>query len=200
MTPRTDDSTWMESSKVKQLIAAIEKIDPSEKIVVFSFFLTFLKFIEKCLAKRQISSVLFSGVLVMKKREALIKDFQSSGDTSRVFLATVSSCGFGINLTAASHCFFMDPMWNPAVEEQAMNRIHRIGQLRPVTITRFLCRNTVEEDIEKISMSKKALTEMFSVGGKNSGGGGRLARTELLALFAAPRTRDAPNSDDEGDD
>ena len=192
--PTGDENAWMESTKVKCLLAAIANIPPNEKIVVFSFFLSFLKFVEKCLRRHDIASVLFSGGLSSKQRDRVLNQF-STGPcaTSRVLLATITSCGVGLTLTEANHCFIMEPSWNPAVEEQAMNRIYRIGQNKPVTITRFIAKGTVEEAIEKLADVKRALSEFCCTAGR---GGGGLAKSELLGFFA-PKDDDGDDDDDD---
>jgi len=93
-----------------------------------------------------------------ENRGALVRDFQNSTGPS-VFLISLKAGGFGLNLTAASYVVLFDPWWNPAVENQAIDRTHRIGQTNKVIAYRLLIKNSIEEKIRELQRHKKALMD-----------------------------------------
>jgi SNF2 family DNA or RNA helicase len=103
----------------------------------------------------------------VKKRKKLVESFQN-GDGPSVFLLSLKAGGQGLNLTKASYVFHLDPWWNPAVENQASDRAHRIGQNKNVTITRILMRHTIEE---KMMALKKKKLELYKAVMDESGTG-----------------------------
>ena len=109
----------------------------------------------------------------------MVDAFQAD-DGPPVFLISLKAGGTGLNLTAADHVFLVDPWWNPAVEDQAADRAHRIGQDRPVIVYRLVAEDTVEERILKLQDKKRALAEA-AVGGADRAAS--LTREELLALL-----------------
>jgi SNF2 family DNA or RNA helicase len=111
-----------------------------------------------------------------------------------IFLISLKAGGTGINLTAADYVIHLDPWWNPAVEDQATDRAHRIGQTRPVTVYRLIARGTIEEQILRLHGDKRALVAGVLDG---TGAAARLTTGELLQLLAAVHT---PAGDDETDD
>ena len=88
-----------------------------------------------------------------------MKDFADG--VAPVFLLSLKAGGFGLNLTEADHCFIMDPWWNPAAEQQAVDRIHRIGQERDVHVYRLVAQGTIEEKVMNLKESKAALFEAY---------------------------------------
>ncbi|XP_049414536.1 DNA repair protein RAD16-like [Solanum stenotomum] len=98
-----------------------------------------------------------------------------------ILLMSLKAGGVALNLTVASHVFIMDPWWNPAVEQQAQDRIHRIGQYKPVKVVRFMMENTIEENIIELQEKKKLLFE-GTVGG-SSEALGKLTEGDLKILF-----------------
>jgi SNF2 family DNA or RNA helicase len=97
-----------------------------------------------------------------------------------VLLSSLKAGGTGLNLTAADHVFLLDPWWNPAAEDQAADRAHRIGQDRPVMVYRLVAKDTVEEGILKLQERKRALSDV-ALGGADRAAG--LTRDDLLALL-----------------
>ena len=93
-----------------------------------------------------------------ENRGALVADFQKSEGAS-IFLISLKAGGFGLNLTAASYVILFDPWWNPAVENQAIDRTHRIGQVNKVIAYRLLIKNSIEEKIRELQKQKKALAQ-----------------------------------------
>lgn len=98
------------------------------------------------------------GTMNAKRRAQVIEEFSVSGpDSPTVLLASLKASGTGINLTAASVVYLLEPWWNPAAEEQAMDRVHRIGQKRDVKIVRIIARNTIEERVLELQEKKREL-------------------------------------------
>jgi len=100
----------------------------------------------------------FDGSSTTTQRQAAIKNFQED-ESTRVFLISLKAGGMGLNLTAADYVYLMDPWWNPAVEQQAIDRTHRIGQTQNIFAYRFICKDTVEEKIMKLKAKKQALVK-----------------------------------------
>jgi len=111
------------------------------------------------LDKKGLSYQYLDGSSPVKKREEAIQNFQNG--KSDLFLISLKAGGSGLNLTAADYVIHMDPWWNPAVEDQASDRAHRIGQTRPVTIYRLIVENTIEEKIVKLHHKKRDLADML---------------------------------------
>ncbi len=148
------------------------------KALIFSQFVGHLKIIEQHLIEQNISYQYLDGSTPLKKRSSRIDAFQAGeGD---VFLISLKAGGVGLNLTAADYVIHMDPWWNPAVEDQASDRAHRIGQTRPVTIYRLITENTIEEKIVKLHEHKRDLADSLLEGTDSSG---KLSADELLQLI-----------------
>ncbi|HDR68259.1 MAG TPA: DEAD/DEAH box helicase, partial [Bacteroidaceae bacterium] len=101
-----------------------------------------------------------TGTQTQKEREAAVKKFQGK-ESCRIFLISMKAGGVGLNLTAADYVFILDPWWNPAVEMQAMNRAHRIGQNKNVFVYRFISNDSIEEKIQKLQERKSELAKTF---------------------------------------
>ena len=95
-----------------------------------------------------------------QNRESVIKDFQED-ENCKIFLISIKAGGVGLNLTQADYVFILDPWWNPAVEDQAISRAHRIGQKNNVTVYRFISENTIEEKIQMLQQRKSMLASNF---------------------------------------
>jgi len=155
-----------------------ELIENGHKALVFSQFVGHLKIIEDFIKQKKISYQYLDGSTTLSKREDRIAAFQAGeGD---VFLISLKAGGVGLNLTAADYVIHMDPWWNPAVEDQASDRAHRIGQQRPVTIYRLVTENTIEEKIVALHHQKRDLADSLLEGTERSG---RMSSEELLALI-----------------
>ncbi|KAK6278867.1 hypothetical protein POUND7_019134 [Theobroma cacao] len=153
------EKNWKESSKVSKLLECLERIRRSgsgEKSIVFSQWTSFLDLLEIPLRRRGIGFLRFDGRLVQKQRENVLKEFRETGE-KMVLLMSLKAGGVGLNLTAASNVFLVDPWWNPAVEEQAIMRIHRIGQKRAVSVRRFIVKDTVEERMQQVQARKQKM-------------------------------------------
>ncbi len=101
------------------------------------------------------------GGTMMKQRERMITDFQNPASNARLFLLSLKAGGFGLNLTKANHVFHFDRWWNPAVENQATDRVHRIGQTRQVQVHKFVCIGTIEDRIDQLLTEKAALADQI---------------------------------------
>ncbi|KAA8548778.1 hypothetical protein F0562_000462 [Nyssa sinensis] len=153
------EKDWKESSKVTKLLDCLECTHESgsgEKSIVFSQWTSFLDLLEIPLKRRRIGFLRFDGKLVQKQRERVLKEFNETGE-KMVLLMSLKAGGVGLNLTAASNVYLMDPWWNPAVEEQAIMRIHRIGQKRTVSVRRFIVKDTVEERMQQVQARKQRM-------------------------------------------
>nr|CAB3446745.1 unnamed protein product [Digitaria exilis] len=151
------DKNWVESSKISALLQELEVLRSSgAKSIVFSQWTAFLDLLQIPLSRNNFSFARLDGTLNLQQREKVIKDFSEDRGTL-VLLMSLKAGGVGINLTAASNAFVMDPWWNPAVEEQAVMRIHRIGQTKTVSIKRFIVKGTVEERMEAVQARKQRM-------------------------------------------
>ncbi|MFQ5730643.1 MAG: DEAD/DEAH box helicase [Planctomycetaceae bacterium] len=101
-----------------------------------------------------------------RERQGPVERFQNDPDCG-LFLISLKAGGLGLNLTAADYVFLLDPWWNPAVETQAIDRAHRVGQTRNVFAYRLICRDTVEEKIAKLQQKKKSLAEAILTANDN---------------------------------
>ncbi len=148
--------TPIESSKLKVFASVVDElIGGRHKALVFSQFIGHLKIIREHLDKQGISYQYLDGSTSSKDRKKRVEAFQAGeGD---LFLISLKAGGLGLNLTAADYVIHMDPWWNPAIEDQASDRAHRIGQTRPVTIYRLVCKDSIEEKIVKLHQEKRDL-------------------------------------------
>ena len=151
--------TWRSSAKVDALLTKIRDVlenHAGEKIVVFSQYVMFLDIIEIALERENLQFFRMDGSTRIVDRLPLLDRFQKSKEC-HILLASKMAMGQGLNITMANHCFVVDPWWNPAVEEQAVHRTHRIGQTKPVHVTRFVTKQTVEEYCHNVAERKKKL-------------------------------------------
>jgi len=139
-----------------------ELIEGGHKALVFSQFVDNLKIVEAELQQRDIAYQYIDGGVSAAQRTERVRAFQSGeGDA---FLISLTAGGTGLNLTAADYVIHLDPWWNPAVEDQASDRAHRLGQQRPVTIVRMVTRGTIEERIEALHGRKRELADSVLAG------------------------------------
>ncbi|MFA4867038.1 MAG: SNF2-related protein [Pedobacter sp.] len=142
------------SSKMETLLEQIENKASHHKILVFSQFVGMLDLIKKELHERGIAHEYLTGQT--RNREAVVNSFQDNPEV-RVFLISLKAGGVGLNLTRADYVYIVDPWWNPAVENQAIDRTYRIGQEKNVVAVRLICPDTIEEKIMKLQDTKKDL-------------------------------------------
>ena len=167
------------SSKLAAFSEILEELmNNGHKALVFSQFVGHLSIVRKYLEEANIKYQYLDGSTPATQRQKAIHDFQSGeGD---LFLISLKAGGVGLNLTAADYVIHLDPWWNPAVEDQASDRAHRIGQRRPVTIYRLITRGTVEEKIVHMHRRKRNLADSLLTGSDLSG---KMSAKELLALI-----------------
>nr|VFK12839.1 MAG: Helicase conserved C-terminal domain-containing protein [Candidatus Kentron sp. LPFa]VFK30589.1 MAG: Helicase conserved C-terminal domain-containing protein [Candidatus Kentron sp. LPFa] len=155
-----------------------ELLENRHKVLVFSQFVDHLTIIRQSLDQRGVAYQYLDGSTPPKERKRRVDAFQSGeGD---IFLISLKAGGLGINLTAADYVIHMDPWWNPAVEDQASDRAHRIGQQRPVTIYRLVTKGSIEEKIVDLHRHKRDLADDLLEGGEMSA---RMSAEELLKLI-----------------
>ena len=133
-----------------------EVLDEGHKALVFSQFTSLLALVRRRLDSDGVAYEYLDGAT--RDRAARVERFQNDPDC-RLFLISLKAGGTGLNLTAADYVFLLDPWWNPAVEAQAIDRAHRIGQDRPVFAYRLIARDTVEEKILELQETKRDLAE-----------------------------------------
>lgn len=169
------------SSKLSVFLEiATELISNSHRALVFSQFVKHLDLVKRALDHLGISYLYLDGSTPIPMRDTLVKEFQSGkGD---LFLISLKAGGLGLNLTAADYVIHMDPWWNPAIEEQASDRAHRIGQTKPVTIYRLVTKHTIEEKIIALHHNKRDLADQLLQGSDQAG---RLSTEELMKLITA---------------
>ena len=154
-------------------------IDGGHRMLLFSQFTSMLAIIQEQLEKEKIPYFVITGETSKQKRQELVKEF-NNGDVP-VFLISLKAGGVGLNLTGADVVIHYDPWWNLAVQNQATDRAHRIGQTRKVTVYKLIARGTIEEKIQKLQESKRDLAEQV-IGGE-MGQLGTLNRDEILELL-----------------
>ncbi|KAG8431459.1 hypothetical protein GDO86_018655, partial [Hymenochirus boettgeri] len=152
---------WMASTKINALMHALKdqrKKDAKIKSLIVSQFTTFLSLIEEALRESGFMFTRLDGTMTQKKRAEAIQIFQScDAECPTIMLLSLKAGGVGLNLTAASRVFLMDPAWNPAAEEQCFDRCHRLGQTKEVIITKFVVKDSVEENMLTIQNRKREL-------------------------------------------
>lgn len=169
----------IQSSKLAMFNEIVrELIDNRHKALVFSQFVDHLGIIKNELDTGSIKYQYLDGKTPLKSRNKAVNDFQ--GGVGDLFLISIKAGGFGLNLTASDYVIHMDPWWNPAVEDQASDRAHRIGQTRPVTIYKLITRNTIEEKIVELHKHKKQLAQSLIDDCDNAS---RLTEDDLIALI-----------------
>lgn len=167
------------SAKMEAFLEIIEELRANNhRALVFSQFVGHLSIVRNELDKQGITYQYLDGSTPIPQRELAVKAFQSGkGD---LFLISLKAGGLGLNLTGADYVVHLDPWWNPAIEDQASDRAHRIGQTRPVTIYRLVAKNTIEEKIVQLHAIKRDLADNLLDGTDQSA---RLSTTDLLNLL-----------------
>ena len=170
------------SAKLAAFGEIVEELrENRHKALVFSQFVGHLEIIRKYVEQAGIPYQYLDGSTPAKERKRRVDEFQAgAGD---LFLISLKAGGVGLNLTAADYVIHMDPWWNPAVEDQASDRAHRIGQQRPVTIYRLVTKGTIEEKIVGLHQQKRGLADSLL---EESDLSGKVSAEELLALLRTP--------------
>jgi SNF2 family DNA or RNA helicase len=155
-----------------------ELLANQHKALVFSQFVDHLHLLEQYLQQRGVAYQYLDGSTPAKARQTRVDAFQRG--EGELFLISLKAGGVGLNLTAADYVIHMDPWWNPAVEDQASDRAHRMGQQRPVTIYRMIAKNTIEEKIVALHGQKRDLADSLLDGADISG---KMSADDLLSLM-----------------
>ncbi len=155
-----------------------ELLENGHRALVFSQFVSHLSLIREQLDRKGIRYQYLDGSTPVGKRKEAVDAFQ--GGEGELFLISLKAGGSGLNLTAADYVIHMDPWWNPAVEDQASDRAHRMGQTRPVTIYRLVVKGTIEEKIVDLHQHKRDLADQLLEGSDQSG---KLSVDEMVALI-----------------
>ena len=167
------------STKIRRLLRILQAETPSHKVIVFSQFTTMLDLLEPHLRAQQHHFVRYDGSMRPDAREASLHALRTDAHC-RVLLCSLKCGSLGLNLTAASRVVIFEPFWNPFVEEQAIDRVHRLNQTVDVKVYRLLVEGTVEERIVELQERKRELAEAAIEGGKAVA---KLSMKDLLALF-----------------
>ena len=152
-----DDGNYFPSTKLVALTTHLTRMRPDDKAVVFSQFLGMLDLIQHHLESEKIAFVRMEGSTTQKDRGHIIEKFQKDPSV-RVLVVSLKTGGVGLNLVAANKVFLVDPWWNPGVEEQAVERVHRIGQKREVEVVRFVMDRTIETRMLDLNTQKRQLS------------------------------------------
>ncbi|KAF9153044.1 hypothetical protein BG015_004223 [Linnemannia schmuckeri] len=173
---------WISSSKIDRMLEVVrDVIGRREKVIIFSQFTSLLKLIEKPLNQEGIKYLMYDGSMSALERNEAVQ--RMTHDPSYGVMLISLKCGsLGLNLTVANHVVIMDPWWNPALENQAIDRVHRIGQRKNVFVHRLCIPNSVEDRILALQAKKKALAD----GALGEGDVPKLAKLgmqELMFLF-----------------
>ena len=174
------------SAKREYLVEQLpELLAGGHRVLVFSQFTGYLKSIARALSEKGIDHLYLDGST--RNRAEVIEAFRAGA--APVFLISLKAGGFGLNLTEADHVFIMDPWWNPAAEQQAVDRIHRIGQEREVHVYRLVAEGTIEEKVMQLKASKAALFD--AVVGEGEFASAAVTAEDVRELFALPEEKDA---------
>ncbi|HNF30503.1 MAG TPA: SNF2-related protein, partial [Chitinophagaceae bacterium] len=147
-----------ESVKLEELAREITENISNHKALIFSQFIGMLSLIKENMKANGIIYEYFDGTTSAAERERAINRFQND-DECRVFLISLKAGGVGLNLTAADYVYIVDPWWNPAVEQQAIDRTHRIGQTKNIFAYRMICIDTIEDKILQLQERKRILAK-----------------------------------------
>jgi superfamily II DNA or RNA helicase len=177
-----DERTAYASAKIELLLHELQSNLKGRKVLVFSQFASLLHLVAKELTARGILFYHFDGQTDARQRSERINRFQSEQDGVNVFLISLMAGNAGITLTAASYVFLLDPWWNKAVEDQAINRTHRIGQTQNVFAYKMICKDTIEEKIVDLQQRKKQLSNELI--GAEEGFAKSLSREDVEYLFS----------------
>jgi superfamily II DNA or RNA helicase len=162
--PGLVEEAWEEagSAKLEALFEQVsEVLEEGHKVLVFSQFTKLLGFVRRHLDSEEVPYVYLDGKT--RNRAEVVERFQTDAECN-LFLVSLKAGGLGLNLTAAGYVFLLDPWWNPAVEAQAIDRAHRIGQTQPVFAYRLIARDTVEEKILELQSKKRKIADAILEG------------------------------------
>ena len=180
-------SDFITSTKIRHLLKLLSHDSRTHKYIVFSFFTSMLDLIEPFLQRSHISFVRYDGQMRNDAREASLASLRNDPST-RVLLCSLRAGSLGLNLTAASRVVILEPFWNPFVEEQAIDRVHRLNQTQDVVVYKMTIKDTVEARILELQEKKRELANATIEGKK---GGLKLTLQDMLKLFRHDAETDA---------
>lgn len=157
--PAEEHAGRLDSVKTEVLMEEVTQVLEHHRVLVFSQFSSMLHLLSGECRRRGIAYYLLEGATHADKRMEMVRNFQENSDSPRLFLISLKAGNTGLTLTEADYVFLFDPWWNTAVEQQAIDRTHRIGQTKKVFSYKLICRNTVEERILELQARKKHLAE-----------------------------------------
>ena len=175
-----EEQTTDHSVKTAMLLDELANLG-SHKVLVFSQFTKMLNLLAETFTKKGISFYQLDGSTPPKQRAAMVANFQEPGNTTHVFLISLMAGNTGLTLTAADYVFLFDPWWNNAVQQQAIDRTHRIGQTKNVFAYKMICKDTIEEKIIQLQQRKKELSDNLI--GDNEGFVKQLSKEDVEFLF-----------------
>jgi superfamily II DNA or RNA helicase len=166
------------SGKFEEIFRMLENlVAEKHKVLIFSSFVKHLELLRGKIEQQNWKYSLLTGQT--SKREEVIQNFQNDKE-NRIFLISLKAGGVGLNLTEADYVFIIDPWWNPAAENQAINRAHRIGQDKHVFVYRFITENSIEEKIQQLQEHKSSLADKFI---NSNNPFEKITKEEVVALF-----------------
>ena len=176
-----EEQTTGHSVKTEMLLEELANLG-NHKVLVFSQFTKMLNLLAETFSKKGISFYQLDGSTPPKKRAAMVANFQEPDNTTNVFLISLMAGNTGLTLTAADYVFLFDPWWNNAVQQQAIDRTHRIGQTKNVFAYKMICKDTIEEKIIQLQQRKKELSDHLI--GDNEGFVKQLSKEDVEFLFS----------------
>eukprot|EP01090_Pellita_catalonica_P015570 TRINITY_DN4246_c0_g1_i1.p1 TRINITY_DN4246_c0_g1~~TRINITY_DN4246_c0_g1_i1.p1 ORF type:complete len:248 (-),score=55.96 TRINITY_DN4246_c0_g1_i1:426-1169(-) len=175
---------FLQSKKLRVMLDKLDEIkgkDKTAKSLIFSQFTKYLDMAECILERKGYRYQRLDGTMSSAARTYAIKRFESYEETA-VFIISLKAGGTGLNLVSANYVFLLDPWWNPAVEQQAINRVHRIGQKKKVYVYRMPVERTIEKKILELQQKKRLIMEAALSG---EAGSRKLGEKDFLFLFSA---------------
>jgi len=163
---------------IQELINTIRLNDPTDKILIFSEFVCMLNYMESLFKDTKITYEIFIGKMNQKQRTEALNRFRNNKDITAMLISTGAG-NVGINLAVANHVIVMDPCWNPAKEDQAIERVHRIGQKKNVYVYKLIIEDSVEENIVELQNKKRESAKLFLEGHK----GKKMSQQELIKML-----------------
>lgn len=187
------------SSKVEALLSILKASHrkPGTKVVIFSQWTSFLDIIQRQLTAHDYTFARIDGTMKPPARDAAMAALESDPNCT-IMLASLAVASVGLNLVAANQVILADSWWAPAIEDQAVDRVHRLGQKRPTTVWRLVMERSIEERVLEIQAEKRRLmmTAFQEKGGKRAGGGKTTRLGDIERLLRLDPGREAPANDD----
>lgn len=177
------------STKIRHLLKILKHDSHTHKYIVFSFFTSMLDLIEPFLKRHNLKYVRYDGAMRNDAREASLEQLRNNSNV-RILLCSLRAGSLGLNLTAASRVVILEPFWNPFVEEQAIDRVHRLNQTQDVVVHKLTIKDSVEARILELQEKKRELAKA-TIEGQKGTSAGKLSMQEILKLFKHDAERDA---------